>query len=838
MKRSLALTLLLQTVLYCWAQESKFNTRLIPTPQQVVRTEGFCATSTSTVETLLVDSIAGAENQEQAYRMEITPNKIHIYYTSDKKDGGLYTAQDNLARLARLWNDSLPCMVITDWPAYKYRGFLDDISRGPIPNEKFRNRQFHELLVTMNMNFANYYTEHTLYNPAYPDISAHSGLTADWLRSQAWIRMANLQCFAHFEKTLRIPFYKDIMDTPFNVDPSKEETYAFLKDQISNLLHSYHPWMDFININCDETEGLGSGRARAYVDSVGADEAYCRHINRVYDLIQECVAEHRATESCSVPKVLMWGDIVGKNPTMLKRLPKEMQYIVWSYGAQESYTGMIAPFKKIHEEQGNDFWVAPGVSHWSSIPQVHNYIQNIAYLARDGYLAGAVGMMNTAWDDSGESLFGDCWHAMAWGAEMAWNPIKSTDPAEAKRELKFRERQFNENYNRWMAIESRRKETAFTTEMIYHVGDLAGNRWVGDWYNTGALMQPLLEFYPSNVGDEMLTRCDSVDYILDQVMHHLDSATVPHFYYACHRIQRTSEKSRLRVMLFRGDPGASHFAQQYFRNLHQLKLEYLRLWDEECTDYSRDIICGRYDHLGNEILELDRKVLVETHGDTVVLRTPLGNHPIYYTLDGRQPTPGSIRYDGPFRIEHSCLVKAVCYNEWEEPVYTERYLLRHLGMGHLTRIGTPYSDYNATYSGGGEKALADGLLGNDGNYADGHWQGYWGEDMDLQYDFGKKTAVNGITMRFLQNTFNWVLAPQDIEIYTSADGKQWKLARKEQFHPDFREGGAILHTDTVRDLHIKTQYLRILVKNPGKLPVWHPSKGQKSYIFCDEAIIE
>lgn len=836
MKRSL----LVVALFACGAvpAQQTFNTRLLPTPQQVVRTEGFYAASNTPVATLRVDSIAGAENQEQAYRIEITPDRIRICYTSDKKDGGLYTARENLARLTRLWGDSLPCMVITDWPAFKYRGFLDDISRGPVPNERFRNRQFHELLAGLNMNYANYYTEHTLYNPAYPDISARSGLTADWLRSQAWIRMANLQCFAHFEKTLRIPFYRDIMDTRSNVDPSKPETYAFLKSQIANLLRAYHPWIEFININCDETESLGSGRARAYVDSVGAEEAYCRHINRVYGLIQECIAEHRAEEACSAPKVLMWGDIVGKNPAMLRQLPREMQYIVWSYGAQESYADMIAPFKKIHDEQGNDFWVAPGVSHWSSLPQVRNYMQNIAYLARDGYRAGAAGMMNTAWDDSGESLFGDCWHAMAWAAEMAWNPIRSTDPEAARQEMEERERVFNENYQRL---------TGTDTKTIYAVGDLCGNPWVGDWVNTGALMQPLTEFYPSNTDSRMIERCDSVCAIVGRVLTGMDSAKAPHFHYACMRILATAEKSRLRVSLYRAieqEEGAREWlalGQRYFQRLHALKLEYLRLWDEECTDYFRDEICSRFDRLGDEVIEAPYQVFVGSQwrgGKVLVTLRNISGAPIYYTLDGRKATPGATQYTAPFAIGGNCLVRAMSRNEWGDAFHTEQPLLCHPGMGRLKRLNTHYSDYQATYSGGGDNALADGKLGSDDNYSDGHWQGYWGEDIDVVYDFGSKRAIGALTLRFLQHTHNWVLAPETIEVYTSKDGKSWTLRRAERFTPDFRETGARVRTDAIRNLNLATRHLRVVVKNPGRLPAWHPAPGQPSYLFCDEIVID
>ena len=93
-------------------------------------------------------------------------------------------------------------------------------------------------------------------------------------------------------------------------------------------------------------------------------------------------------------------------------------------------------------------------------------------------------------------------------------------------------------------------------------------------------------------------------------------------------------------------------------------------------------------------------------------------------------------------------------------------------------------------------------------------------------------------MRFLQNTNAWILAPETIEVYTSSDGTDWKKVHTEHFTPDFHEYGAVVHTHAIRNLKAKTRYLRVVVKNPGKLPSWHPGRGGDSYLFCDEIVVE
>ena len=848
MKRIL-LVVFVAAALSASAQKKYVNIGVIPSPQRVEMHDGTFQARNFAPQRNFVEQIEGAQNQSQAYQIDVTPTGVRI--TCVGNEGWGY-ALKTLDQLKKLYPNGIPCMTITDWPAYEFRGWLDDISRGPIPNKQFRRitRSFSE---RYKLNFGNYYTEHTLYNELYPDISGYSGLSSFEYSDDPFM-MANLQCFAHFEKTLRIPYYQAIMDGPTNVNPAKEETYSFLRDQIENAVQAYHS-SRFFNINCDETEGLGSGRAKQYVEQVGADEVYVQHINRVYNLVQQAYRD--AHDGTGKMEVLMWGDIVAKNPAMLRKLPKDMQYIVWSYGASDSYANMIAPFAQLHREQGNAFWVAPSVSHASGAPSVRNYIENIAFLARDGYQAGARGLMNTAWDDSGEGLFGDSWHSMAWAAEMAWRPLTATNPKDAKRELAEREKMFNENYDRLFEIEYRKLEPDATgnpsvTRMLNAVGALNGNRWVGDWCNAVALMQPLMEFNPIDVSDAMLQRCDSVENIVRKALAVVDSSRLPHYAYTCHRLLCVVEKSRLRVQLYNilnQDESSSASTndiqaacRQYFLHLHSLKLEYLRLWDEENTDYSRDIVCERFDRLGREVQELRQKVFITNDyrdGKMYVsLCSIFKDRPIYFTVDGRKPSQGSNLYKRPFTIGRSCLVKAVTFNKWGEPVYSEQYLLFHKAIGKMKKANTTYSDYKAKYSGGGANALTDGVLGSDEAYDDGHWQGYWGKDIDVELDMGGVTSVKTVTMRFFHNADNWILTPKTIELYTSNDGVSWKLAHTENFAPDFRERGSIIRTNTLRNLKVSTRYLRVVAKNPGPLPEWHLAKGSDSWIFCDEIIVE
>lgn len=852
MKR-LILLLLLAIATTVAAQEQQPNLGLIPTPQCVeldisgkmcvwkktkVKEVGMDNTEIDISKSTRLRSVQA--NVDQAYVLKIEPKQITIEYYNVNGDEGLKYAYMTLEQLRLIHGDTLPCCTITDWPAYRLRGWMDDQSRGPVPHDAYRQRQWNTLHA-LKFNFCNYYTEHTLYQYEYPDLAPAYAATR-----RHPDEFINLQLFAHAEKTLRIPFYQNMMDSRTNFDPSSYHTYDFILSRIFEAIRQ-NPTSPYFIINCDETEQLGTGRARHYVDSLGSDKAYVDYINLCYDFIEHANFNIHSNElgiydSTPAPRVAMWGDIVAKNPAMMKQLPKDMIYIMWAYEPLDSFDQLVKPFK----EQGNPFWVASSASHSSvMMPAPQRYTKNIANLYRDGLRSGAEGAMITCWDDNGEALFDNCWHALYWAAEMSWNPLKTNDPEEFRQ----REKQFNENYKRlfYRNIDISEKDPI---ECIYTIGTLAQNPDIADWYVSSSLLEPLLNINPSIVSRDNKKMED----ILDKAEIALDSTANPHAHYAFMRMLGSSYKLDLQQAIHKqlSEGGQEELCRNktiaYFWHLMYLKHMYLHLWDQENGDYERYIVMNRYDSMAKELLDLDRHVFTTISTPSspsspfplVSLRTLYNDRPIYYTLDGSEPTASSTLYTKPFPLERSATIKAISYNEFGEGVVTEQYLLSHLGMGAKITLNTPYSTYKDIYSGGGSNALIDGQLGSNTTYADGHWQGYWGDSIDAVIDFGEPKTIHEVSMRFMQNTFDWILAPWDIILMVSDDGKHWTIqVNWPAFNFPARETGMRLRTCSVPIFKgVTTRYLRVIVPNPGPLPSWHPAPGQPSYLFTDEIIIK
>ncbi len=826
------------------------NLGLIPTPQRTEIRKGACNIEKAKTKETKVTALPVEANAEQGYQIMIEPKSVTIKYISAE---GLENARQTLAQLREIHGELIPCCEITDWPAYRWRGWMDDISRGPVTHATYRQRQW-ERLHNLKYNFCNYYTEHTLYQSEFPDLAPAYAKECKPHSDE----VINLQLFAHAEKTLRIPFYETLKDSKANFNPGIEATYDFLAQRI-RAAYERIPDSPFFIINCDETEQLGSGRAKKLVDSVGESQVYVDFINRCHGIIEDTYFIKQKEDvdvnnkRINRPRVVMWGDIVAKNPQMMRQLPKDIVYIMWAYEPLESYAELIRPFK----EQENTFWVAPSAGHHSNtLPNPAKYMKNIANLARDGYRDGADGLMNTSWDDSGEALFDNCWHALYWSAEMAWNPIKTDDPEE----LRKREEQFNKNFER-LFYGNTATGSSQHTQALYAVGGLETNIATKDYYASSSLWQPLLDINTAVLGQSE----ESMIETLSQVEPLIDSAANPHAHYTFMRLNTSASKLTLQKAIDRQlkeghtENECRAFADIFFQDLKNLKREYLRLWDQENGDYERYVVMNRYDDMARQVLELDRHVFIDISPNAaktphVQLRTLYGDKDIYYTLDGSEPTSAATKYTEPFPLERSATIRTISYNEYGEGVETSQYLLSHLAMGVKIELATRYgSQFRAVYSGGGDNALTDGLLGSNTTYTDGHWQGYWGDSIDARIDFGSSREIHSITMRFVQNTFDWVLAPKQVKIYTSSDRDNWQLLTEKSFTTDPRETGFILKHYTVEipasTPHVPkcqttvlqpfaTRYLRVVVPSGGPLPEWHTAPGQPSWLFCDEIVVK
>lgn len=349
---------------------------------------------------------------EEAYALSIEPDRV--FCAAANRTGLLYGLQTFLQLIrANRTGDTIPCLTVRDWPSLSWRCFQDDLTRGPSSRLETLQRDI-KLGAAFKMNLFTYYMESQYAFSTHPLIGPKDGslLPEELTKLVAFAKrrgidiLGNQQSFAHFEHILKHKEYAHLGEAGYILSPALPESYKLLDDLYSEVIPLLpFPWF---NVCCDETWDLGKGPSKDLVAQIGVGGVYVRHIQEVYKLVHDRYGK----------RMMMWGDIILQHPDKLDRIPKDVIMLTWGYDPRPNFESQIVPFAGA----GYEFLVCPGVSEWSRIlPDFGAAAENIRNFVRDGAKHGALGMLNTAWDDDGESLNAPCWYGFAWGAECAWN---------------------------------------------------------------------------------------------------------------------------------------------------------------------------------------------------------------------------------------------------------------------------------------------------------------------------------------------------------------------------------------------------------------------------------
>lgn len=344
------------------------------------------------------------------YQLIIKDDMILISANDPK---GLFYGIQSLKQIINgAQNNYLQGIEIKDYPLFKLRGIMDDISRGPIPTMDFMKSQIRKFS-EMKINFMMHYIEHVVKTKKHPKIAPDDGsyTIEEWKEITEYAKLYNIeligsfQSFGHFEKILSIPEYAHLGESGTLISPVKEESYRFLDDIYTEMIPAFSKL--FFSVALDETFDLGKEDSKKLVDSLGYAEVYYHHIMRLYDLLK-----------MKNIRMSMWGDILLEHPSLLERIPKDILIGTWNYDAQEDYLKFILPIKNA----GLEFIICPGVLNSNKIlPQFGRAITNINNFTRDGLANNALGVLNCIWDDAGTALFNNDWYGVSYGAEQSWN---------------------------------------------------------------------------------------------------------------------------------------------------------------------------------------------------------------------------------------------------------------------------------------------------------------------------------------------------------------------------------------------------------------------------------
>ena len=457
----------------------------------------------------------------QGYQMLITKDKVII---AANEKAGMYYGIQTLKQLLRSYKNgnSLPGVLVRDYPDLEYRGLMDDISRGPIPTLSFIKYQIRRI-AEMKMNMMHHYIEHVVKTKKHGEFAPSDGSItieewkelSDYAKKYFVTLVGGFQSFGHFANILNNPKYSHLGESGSLISPVLPESIEFIKDIYGEMIPAFDaPWFA---INCDETFDLGRGYSKEMLEEHGYAYVYKMHIMNLYNIVKGMGK-----------KVWIWGDIMLKYPELMDELSKDMIVGTWTYDGRESFDDYIKPFN----DHGYETLVVPGVLNSSRVmPEWNESITNIHNFIRDGVKYNSMGYLNTVWDDGGFAFFSIDWYGVVYSADQGWN----------SREQDLES--FNTRFNKAINVDD---SNSFTKALwkILEIGNLTPT---GNMTQKVVWLKVIPEQYETlNISldewDKVLELCDEAEELLNNASPQIYKEQLNYFYFIVELYRSLAQK--------------------------------------------------------------------------------------------------------------------------------------------------------------------------------------------------------------------------------------------------------------------------------------------------------
>ena len=252
------LLLFVLSIFWCMAGISANHpSSLLPLPQKY-QFNGKKSSGELTVEEKYVSQIEGAKFQEEAYHLLITKKGILLEATTPK---GMYWGRQTLEQLKTTKNKKiyLPQCEITDWPAFRIRGFMHDVGRSFIPVEELKREI--SLLSRYKINVFHWHlTENQAWRlecKKYPQLNAPENMEREKGKYYTLEEARQLVEFCKQHQVLLIPEidmpgHSAAFERTFKTDMQSEKGTQILEDIIDEVCATFD--VPYLHIGTDEVQ--------------------------------------------------------------------------------------------------------------------------------------------------------------------------------------------------------------------------------------------------------------------------------------------------------------------------------------------------------------------------------------------------------------------------------------------------------------------------------------------------------------------------------------------------------------------------------------------------------
>lgn len=236
---------------------ANYPSSLLPLPQKY-SFNGKKSSGELTIEERIVTQIEGAKFQEEAYHLSITRKGILLEATTPK---GMYWGRQTLEQLKYTKNKKtwVPQCDITDWPAFRIRGFMHDVGRSYIPVEELKREI--SLLSRYKINVFHWHlTENQAWRlecKRYPQLNAPENMEREKGKFYTLDEARQLVEFCKQHQVLLIPEidmpgHSAAFERTFKTDMQSEKGTQILKDIIDEVCATFD--VPYLHIGTDEVQ--------------------------------------------------------------------------------------------------------------------------------------------------------------------------------------------------------------------------------------------------------------------------------------------------------------------------------------------------------------------------------------------------------------------------------------------------------------------------------------------------------------------------------------------------------------------------------------------------------
>lgn len=353
-------------------------------------------------------------DSRESYALQVTPKGAEIRGRSSA--GVFYGVQTLLQMVEATGAEAvLPVAEIKDWPALAYRGVMIDFSEGELIRVSEVERQI-DLMARFKANQYYFYSEASIEFEGYDVVNPNGRYSREEVRHVIeYARQRHIdvvpcmELYGHMHNLFRFEKYADLALPRYGgeFDPRNPRMYEVLDNWIEQTAKLFpSPWY---HVGFDEPWSLGKIGVVPGKDPFKTFMDVLRHISEK--------AKAHGKRIGFFADINQGASTISKHPELLKDVPAGAIAYPWIYEVRTNY----APFVEPLAERNIPTVVTPGVWGWNELfPDYHRSFFNINELTATGRAYHTLGILNTTWTDSRQTIYRLVYPGIAFGAAAAW----------------------------------------------------------------------------------------------------------------------------------------------------------------------------------------------------------------------------------------------------------------------------------------------------------------------------------------------------------------------------------------------------------------------------------